>query len=343
MELTKKLRLWIVSLAALLLANVCFAQGWTPLRTSGSGTKGWQSLVCETGKGWRSCEMPVNIVLAANPTSLVAIGEQSTITATVTDYYGVAIAGAVLNWTRTDGTISAAQSTTDASGISSIKLTSSHTLGGSTVTAETAEKDGIGSIWIPYIDKFVATTSTYTGYSNYGAPYSCTAWTPDPSTVAAGTGYWQTANCWQTQIRYRQDRERSVVTGSIRNVGAPVAEFQYIVITQSQYAVGTQAPAKPTTCSYGSPLVATPEMAAFVTVDPNGHHGILTAEVIWDNLAGNYSAGTAVEYSNVHGTTIWPGYVDYRGFRYTSGRYIEMHVEYGSVFRYYFELCKTPL
>lgn len=343
MELTKKLRLWIVSIAALMLANVCLAQGWTPLRTSGTGSKGWQSLVCETGKGWRSCEMPVNIVLTANPVSLVAIGEQTTITAAVTDYYGVAIVGLKLDWTSTDGAISIAQNITDENGKSTITLTSSHTLGGSTVTAEAESKDGKGSIWIPYIDKFVATTSTYTGYSNYGAPYSCTAWTPDPSTVAAGTSYWQTANCWQAQIRYRQDREKSVVTGQIRNVGGAVSEFQYIVITQSQLAVGTQAPAKPTTCTYSTPFPASPSTAAFVTIDPQGAKGIINAETVLDGFMGVPNAGMGPSSTTTHGTQVWNGYIDYKGYRYTSGQYRELNVEYGSVYRYYFELCKTPL
>lgn len=248
MTILKAFRLSLVSLAATLIASACFAGSWSGLRTSGPGTTGWQPLICENGSGWRSCEMPVKIALTANPTFLVAIGEQSTITATVTDYYGVAMAGIVLNWTITDGTKSAAQTTTNAGGVTSITLTSSHNLGGSTVTAETVEKDGIGSIWVPYIDKFVAYPSTYTPWANYGAYYSCTAWSPDTSTVASGTWFTQTASCWQQQQQWRQDRLQSVVTGSIKNNGSPVPLYQAIIIGISQVNVGTKVVAP--VCSF---------------------------------------------------------------------------------------------
>jgi len=248
LKITNVLRRYAVLMLLVLFANSCFAASWAPIRTSGPGKSGWQPLVCQTGKGWQSCEMPVNIVLVANPTSLVAIGETATITATVTDYYGVAIEGSTLNWTTTDGVLSTSQTKTDDKGVTSITLKSSSTLGGATVTAETLEKDGKTSIYVPFIDKFVAYPSTFTGFSNYGAVYSCTAWSPDPSTVATGTWFTQYANCWQTQIQYRQDREQSVVTGAIRNSGAPVALFQAIVVSVSQAAVGTMAVGP--TCEY---------------------------------------------------------------------------------------------
>lgn len=239
MNITKLLRRTIFSLLAILLANTCFAGSWAPIRTSGSGKAGWQPLVCENGKGWMSCEMPVNIALVAAPTTLVASGQTATITATVTDYYGVPIEGSTLNWTTTDGVISAPKTITNDKGITSITLTSSHTLGGATVTAESQEKDGKTSIFVPFIDQWVAYPSTYTAWANYGSVYSCTAWSPDPSTIAAGTWFTQWANCWQTQIQYRQDREQSVVSGAVRNSGAPVALFQAIVVSISQASVGT--------------------------------------------------------------------------------------------------------
>lgn len=143
MNLLKVFRLSIVSLAALLIASICFAGSWNGLRTSGPGTKGWQPLICANGNGWQSCELPVNIKLVANPTSLVATGQQATITATVTDYYGVAIANSTINWTTTAGTLSTTQTVTNAGGVTSLTLTSAHALGGTTVTAETLDRKSV--------------------------------------------------------------------------------------------------------------------------------------------------------------------------------------------------------
>lgn len=239
MNITKTLRLSIVALSALLLANVGFASSWSPIRTSGAGTTGWQPLVCQHGTGWQSCEMPVNIALSASPASLVATYQTSTIQAVVTDYYGAAINGSTLKWTTTDGWLSAAQTTTNASGVASVTLTSSNKLGGTVITAETLEKDGNFSIWVPFIDQWAAYPSSYTGWADYGAVFTCSAWSPDAGTVASGTGFTQYASCWQQQLRYRQDLIRSVVTGNISNSGGAVAEFQNIPAGISQWAVGT--------------------------------------------------------------------------------------------------------
>jgi hypothetical protein len=312
MNLAKVLKLSLASLAALLLTSICYGGTWSGLRTSGPGTTGWQPLICQNGSGWRSCEMPVNIALSANPNSLVAIGQQATITATVTDYYGVAIASAVLNWKTTDGTISPAQTATNASGQSSITLTSSHTLGGATVSAETVEKDGIGSIWVPYIDKWVATTSTYTGWSNSGGVYSCGAWSPDASTVPSGTGFWQSTNCWQTQVRYRQDREVSVVTGAIRNVGGLVAEYQAVVVTISQFAVGTLVIAP--VCTYvgmgGGGFANSTLWAAIIW-------GATTADITYHlYVSGDTGITVTVPYANQSGAGVTAAY---NGQTYTVG------------------------
>lgn len=229
---------------------------WSEIRTSGAGTGGWQPIVCENGDGWRSCEMPVTIALVASPISLPATGEITTITATLTDYYGVGLgAGIVVNWKTTDGSLSAIQTSTDSNGLTSIALRSSPTLGGATVTATTSEEGGQGAIFIPFTDKWIAIASLYTGWSNSGVPYNCTAWSPDTSTVTAGQAFTQNASCIQNQVAYRQDREQSLVTGAIRNTGSPVALYQSISMTISQEAIGTkQTPISivgPTDVSYG--------------------------------------------------------------------------------------------
>ncbi|MGE8066193.1 Ig-like domain-containing protein [Pseudomonas sp. NPDC089569] len=214
---------------------------WKEIRTSAAGRNGWVNLVCDSNaSGWNSCELDLVIKLTATPAQLVAIGEQSTINATVTDAYGDPVeAGVKITWTSTDGTVSAPVTLTDANGNTSVILTSSHTIGGTTITASSTDYGGSGSIYVPFTDKLVPYPSAYTTWADYGSVYSCSGWSPDPSTVPAGTWFTQWSNCWQTQIQYRQDRVQSVVTGAITNTGAPVALFQAIVVSISQANVGT--------------------------------------------------------------------------------------------------------
>jgi hypothetical protein len=333
MNLLKVFRLLLVALAALLISSICYA-GWNGLRTSGPGTKGWQPLICANGNGWQSCELPVNITLAANPTSLVATGQQATITATVTDYYGAAIANNTINWTTTDGSISPNQTITNAAGVTSITLTSSHTLGGTAVTAKTIEQDGTGAIWVPFIDAWVPIASTYTAWANWGGPFGCSPWSPDTSTVAAGTGFWQSANCWQTQIQYRQDRQVSVVTGIITNVGGPVALYQNIVIAQNQFAYGTKVTAP--SCSYIPPNgdgSLPPNATLIRQQNPGGNVSL------YDN---GYTGITLFSVGAVNQNP-WPGSINYNGYSYTVGAYHYMYLQGKNTEMYIFSVCKAPL
>jgi hypothetical protein len=76
---------------------------------------------------------------------------------------------------------------------------------------------------------WVATTSTYTAWTNTSGAYSCSNWSPAPSTVTINQAYTQTAtNCYINQSRTRQDRQVETNTGAIRNNGAAVTETQVI-------------------------------------------------------------------------------------------------------------------
>ncbi len=89
------------------------------------------------------------------------------------------------------------------------------------------------------VESWSATSSTYTAWANSGATYNCSAWTPDVSTVNAGTSFPQTRTCSQNQTRSRQDRQVEAATGAIRNNGTAVTESQTISVGESQTAVGT--------------------------------------------------------------------------------------------------------
>lgn len=196
------------------------ADSWKPIR-SGSSSSGWQKVVCDrSGNGWRSCNMGLTIVIQATPGSLAALGEKATLVATVQDYDGNnAGRGVVINWTTSDGGLSAATTTTDANGQTSVVLTSSKTIGGATVSATSPAEGGTGQITVPFTDKWVSTSAMYSAWQDSGAPYSCSAWSPDASTINQGTSFTQSAVCYQNQIAYQQNREVSLVTGQVRNVG----------------------------------------------------------------------------------------------------------------------------
>lgn len=87
---------------------------------------------------------------------------------------------------------------------------------------------------------WTAITSDTTEWVNDGEPFNCTNWTPDPSTVALGQLFNQTAtDCEQKQTRTRQDREQETTTLEIRNIGVAVQENQIISATHTREIEGT--------------------------------------------------------------------------------------------------------
>ncbi|MDF9779307.1 Ig-like domain-containing protein [Pseudomonas baetica] len=319
---------------ALVFSQLAASAGWKEIRTSPSGKSGWQYVVCQGGSGWNTCELDLNIVLTAAPKQLVAVGEQATIYATVTDAYNNPVeAGVRIGWVTTDGAVSATESRTDANGVATIVLTSSHSLGGATVTANALDYGGAGSLFVPYIDKWVAYPSTYTAWANYGAYYSCTAWTPDTSTVAAGTWFTQSAWCWQQQQQWRQDRLQSVVTGAVINNGPPVPLYQTISIAISQMNVGTKVVAP--VCEYIGPRndgTIPPNRTYWSSIDPAGDLGL------------SLNGVSIVSFPNVaHNGERWPGSYVYNGYVYTVGNFREMKLQGRNFELYFFEACGAPL
>lgn len=329
----------IVSMIAapILLAFVPTANaGWQPIRTS-SNASGWQKVVCDNANaGWRSCEMGLTVVLTAAPAALAATGETTTITATVTDYYGGNVgSGTTLNWSTTDGALGAPQSATDVNGQAFVTLRSSSTIGGASVTGATSE--GSGSLYVPFTDKWLAIGPTYTAWANTGAPYSCTGWSPAASTVAQGSFFTQYQNCNQNQIAYQQNRQQSAVTGQIVNVGGPIPLYQTIVITQSQGAVGTLPPPPPPppaapvcTVIQGSTI-----NAPIVGWTQNNNDGTWT---LYDQGAtGIVTKGSAAKYDR------WGGSVQYNGYTYTVGQFVVFGTFGRNQERSVWQICKAPL
>jgi len=102
-------------------------------------------------------------------------------------------------------------------------------------------------------ETWVATTPTYTAWTNSGSVTGCTNWSPATSTVTIGQAFTQTAtDCKQAQTRTRQDREVETTTGAIRNVGSPVTETQTITVSSTRQATGTKETWAATTPTYTS-------------------------------------------------------------------------------------------
>jgi len=102
-------------------------------------------------------------------------------------------------------------------------------------------------------ETWVATTPTYSTWTNSGSVTGCTNWSPAPSTVTIGQSFTQTAtDCKQAQTRTRQDREVETTTGAIRNAGSPVTETQTITVSSTRQATGTKETWAATTPTYTS-------------------------------------------------------------------------------------------
>ncbi|BDP33624.1 hypothetical protein [Vibrio vulnificus] len=75
------------------------------------------------------------------------------------------------------------------------------------------------------------------GWSNSGGVYSCSGWSPSPSTVSSGSRFTQSRNCSQMQTRTWSYKAGSTVVTTR-------PENKSIGITQTQTATGTKAVAK---------------------------------------------------------------------------------------------------
>ena len=185
-----------------------------------------------------------------------AIGTQETWAATTATYTAWINSGAVTscaNWSPATSTVTIGQSFTQtATDCDQVQTrtrqdreqettTKAIRNKGSAVTetqtiAASSTRSAIGTQ-----ETWVATTSTYTAWANSGVVTSCSNWSPDPSTVASGQSFTQTAtNCSQAQTRTRQDREQETTTKAIRNKGSAVAESQSIAASSTRSAVGTK-------------------------------------------------------------------------------------------------------
>jgi hypothetical protein len=90
--------------------------------------------------------------------------------------------------------------------------------------------------------KWIKAPAQESAWTNVGQPTGCSAWSPDPSTMALGTNFTQSAtNCTQEQTRTVQEREQNDYTLQYRNVGSNKTENQTLTNqTITRQAAGTK-------------------------------------------------------------------------------------------------------
>lgn len=197
---------------------------------------------------------------------------------------GVAVAGV------STGASAALSVTPQAAGTYNYTLTATNSIGAATSKVSGNVK----------VEQWVAIASTYTAWANSSGFYSCSAFSPDVSTVNAGTGFYQTQYCYLNQTRTRQDRIQEVATGEVRNTTSATESQTLTNQPNTQYAVGT----KPTTtCRYDANNY-------WVVVAVQG--GNTGAQVIWDG--GSKATSTMYPGAiNITQMTGWDNYVYTRG------------------------------
>lgn len=137
---------------------------------------------------------------------------------------GVAVAGV------STGAGAALSVTPQAAGTYNYTVTAINSIGASTAKVSGNVK----------VEQWVAIAPTYTGWVNSSGFYSCTAFSPDASTINAGTQFPQTQYCSLNQTRTRQDRIQETATGEVRNTTS-VGESQTLTNQpNTQNALGTK-------------------------------------------------------------------------------------------------------
>ena len=101
-------------------------------------------------------------------------------------------------------------------------------------------------------ESWSAVSPGYGAWTNVGAAYDCSNWSPAPETVTIGQSFQQSGTCSQNQTRSVQDREKEATTGAIRDSGQPYSETRVSTTTQTRQATGTKESWASTSPIYGS-------------------------------------------------------------------------------------------
>jgi len=102
-----------------------------------------------------------------------------------------------------------------------------HSVAESRTITETESQDATGTK-----RDWQSTSSTFTDWANTGSRYGHSDWTPAANDQTSN--FSQARSYSQDQTRYEQKREKDLITGDIREVGAPILQEQTISGTESR-------------------------------------------------------------------------------------------------------------
>lgn len=143
--------------------------------------------------------------------------------------------------------------------------------------------------------------------------FSCTAWTPDPSTVNEGSAFTQTANdCVVQETRIRTESFKNADASSYTDVSQMTENRELTAQTKTRESVGTKAlsanymkvvnPVPGVNGIYTIDAGTQGTFSAYVDMTTDGGHWILVAH--WAGGIPNSSAGRTHKTINVKGQAI---------------------------------------
>lgn len=186
----------------------------------------------------------------------------------------------------------------------------------SIVASSTQTSIGVKETW-------VAVPPIISDWVNSGAVTGCSNWTPDPSTIASGSSFLQTAtNCSQTQTQSIQNIEQETTTGAIRHNGDAYTASKIITVSSTRNAVGTKAKQE---CMY--------------SLNPEYH---------FRNLY-RYGNPNYIVTAYWNKTLIWQGNkiptsVVVNGYKYSPGAIMSSDQENNDVYEaYYYSICREAI
>ena len=206
------------------------------------------------------------------------------------------------------------------------KRTRTYKVGTSTIHSATETRNR------SYSETITVTGTTYgswSGYSNQGAPYSCSSYSPATSTVNSGATFTQSRSCKQNQRRQRS-KYTNYSDGSRDYVGIDYGT-RITTVYQTKQATGTKVT---TTCSSNSYNYAHDEYTrGGEECEADTEKWTFNGQTIYDSSLDSCRGGEAFSPGTWSGQQAY----DYAGYRYTL-KNVVTYRNYG-----YGDVCRTPL
>ncbi|WP_339382647.1 Ig-like domain-containing protein [Pseudomonas sp. R9.37] len=241
---------------------------------------------------------PTALTITAAPASITADGSStSTLSATVKDAHGNLVAGTPVAWKTSAGTLANASTTTNASGVATVVLTSSTVSGTATVTAKAALSASTVTV------AMVADTGTAKVINLVATPTSITANGSDSSTLVATV-----QDAHGNQVGPGVAVNWSTSTGKVSNASSVTDASGKATITLTGTKAGTATVTASATAGGATAtvqLIADENTARVVsvtatpsTIAANVEYGVQLVAMVEDANGNPLGAGVSVNWSS---------------------------------------------